>query len=160
MWVKRLQTFYSLNTMILEAFGANIQTGTTKSKTHIRIKSRTTNCVLLQLSSLLLHRKLLSLRKFLFPTFDMKHDLRFHLFPLNITRPLTDFMFFRTQYPWRNCKTNRRSSSDISPVALWEIYSSQTSLYRGWWDSGYGFSLWKECQFEFGQVIAEVTKRR
>jgi hypothetical protein len=37
MLAKRRQNFYSLNTMILETFGANVQTGKTKSKTHIKI---------------------------------------------------------------------------------------------------------------------------
>ena len=95
MWVKRLENFHSLNTMILEPFRVSVQTGKTKPKTYIKIKSCITNCVLLQLSSLFRHRKFRSLYNFLCPTFDIKHTLRFHLLPLNITRPIIDFIFFR-----------------------------------------------------------------
>jgi len=79
--------------MILEQFGAKVQTGESNSKTYIKIKSCFTN--LLQLTSLLRHRKVFSVHKCLRSTFDMRHDLRFHLLSRNITSYLIDFMFFR-----------------------------------------------------------------
>jgi len=68
--------------MILETSGANFQTGKTKSKTHIETKSCITNCLLLQLSSLLRHKKFRALQKFLCHTFETKYDLMFHLLPI------------------------------------------------------------------------------
>jgi len=44
---KETTKFYSLNTIILEPFGAKIQIGKKKSKNQTEIKSCTTNCVLL-----------------------------------------------------------------------------------------------------------------
>jgi len=38
MLVNRLQNFYSLNRKIFQPFWANVQTGKTKCKTHIKIK--------------------------------------------------------------------------------------------------------------------------
>jgi hypothetical protein len=41
------------------------------------------------------------------------NDLLFHFLFLTIKRSLIDFIFFTRQYPWRNSKTNGRSSSNI-----------------------------------------------
>ena len=48
---------------------------------------------------------------------------------LEITRSFIDSLFQRAQHPWRNNKTNRRSSFNIWSVALWEICSSKISFY-------------------------------
>ena len=69
------------------------------------------------------------LHKFLCRTFAMRHELWFYLLSWNITSSLIDFMFLKAQYPWRNNKTNGRSSSNIWSVALWEIFSSNISFY-------------------------------
>ena len=41
--------------------------------------------------------KFRSFHKFLYHTFDMRHNLQFHLLSCNITSSLVHFMFFRTQ---------------------------------------------------------------
>jgi hypothetical protein len=89
MWVKGLQNFYSLNTMILEPFGANVQNWKTKFKTHIKIKSCITNCVLLQLSSLLRHRKVSFLTYISVPKF------RYEIWP-NVS--FVTFKHYKTSY--------------------------------------------------------------
>jgi len=65
--------------------------------------------------------KFRSLHKWPCPTFDRRHNLHFHLLYLKITSFLIDFMFFRTQYPWRNSKTNG-GAVPIFDLLLYEKY--------------------------------------
>jgi len=105
MWVKGLQNFYSFNTKIAQPFWANVQCGITKSKTHMKIKLSITvhHYNLDHSSSTEMFR---SLHKCVCPTFDKRYNVHFHLLSWNIKSSLIDLMFFTTQYPWRNSKTN------------------------------------------------------
>jgi hypothetical protein len=99
--------------MIREPFAENVYTAKTTFKTRNEIKSCLTKCVFCNLVHTSATEIFPSLHKFLRPTSDMKHVLRFHFLPLNITRHHIDFMFFRTQQPWRNSKTDGRNCSNI-----------------------------------------------
>ena len=126
MWVNRLQNLYSLSTKVLHPFWANVQTGKTKSKTDIKIKLCITVCYynLVHFSATELLR---SLHKFLCPTFDMRHDLHFHLLYWKINSFLLDYMFFRTQYQWGNRKTNGREVP-IFDLFIYEKFIFLTEL--------------------------------
>ena len=91
MWVNRLQKLYSLNTKVLQPFWANVQTGKTKSKTHIEIKL----CITVYYYNLVhssATEKFRSLHKCLCPTFDMRQNLQFRLLYWKITSFLIDFV--------------------------------------------------------------------
>jgi len=128
MWVNRQQNFYSFSTKILQPFWANVQTRNTKSKTHIKITLCITVCYYNLVHSSATE-KFRSLHKCLCPTFDMRHKLQFHLLYRKITSFLIEFMFFGTQYPWRNGKTNGRAVP-IFDLFLYEKYKVVSSRYQ------------------------------